>query len=133
MSSNLILAVKTAVATMDRIGWGDGLLARNILMAAIAESEQQPGGQTTIATRKHRDWIVGECGTVELISNRTLNVDAALPEIGTWVECLFFDGSVKVGRRVEGFQPGCGWIWQTDTGWCIAGHPLLICWRPIVD
>lgn len=85
-----------------------------------------------VRQRPKRDWIVGTDGVVALRQeNLDRIVDATLPTMNTFVEVLMFDGNTFVARRIDGFESGCGWIWETATGWLIPGHPLLMCWRPL--
>lgn len=79
-----------------------------------------------------RDWIVGEGGVVALLDGNIKRIEnSPLPPMNEWVEVLMFDGHSFAACRTEGFEPGCGWIWKHDTGWMVAGHPLLVCWRPL--
>lgn len=81
--------------------------------------------------RPSRDWIPGQDGVVALLDDEGNRIEGApLPALDQPVEALMFDGLEIVAVRSGGFEPGCGWIWQTATGWLIPGHPLLVCWRP---
>lgn len=69
--------------------------------------------------------------TAKLRNETGLIEDAKLPPMGHIVECHMFDGQTLYAHRRESFQPNCGWMWETATGWLVAGHPLLMEWHEI--
>lgn len=99
----------------------------------IREFAEYRGGEVL---RKFERWRYSqEWGTTGGVFLRDeagcLIADAPLPDIGTRVECLSDEWGIFTATRVEAFQPGCGWMWETPGGWLIPGHPKLLMWRPL--
>ena len=76
-------------------------------------------------------WIPGEDGVVALRTSSLGKLDSPLPEMNESVFLLWFDGRESSGFRANGFEKDCGWMWYTQSGTYVAGHPLIVAWRPI--